>query len=163
MSMASAPAPVPAQSNAKPAKEPRISKRLREAVLLLTTPECKTQKAAAEKLGMSPTYLSEALKKPEVRVFMERTARETVAVAQLRATARMVELMDASSEHVSADMARHVAAIAGIKPAHDAQVSVNIDIKAGYVIDLSEGHSQASGTQLTRAKPIIIENDDTST
>jgi hypothetical protein len=161
--MASAPAPLPDQSNAKPAKEPRISKRLREAVLLLTPPECKTQKAAAEKLGMSPTYLSEALKKPEVRVFMERTARETVAVAQLRATARMVELMDASSEHVSADMARHVAAIAGIKPAHDAQVSVNIDIKAGYVIDISESGSQASGTQLTRAKPIIIENDDIST
>ncbi len=134
---ASAPASIDNNSD-KPERKTRISKRLQEAIRLLTTPECKTQKDAAAKLGMSPTYLCEALKKPEVRVFMERAARETIALGMLKASQRTVDLIHASSEHVSLDAAKHVLGIAGIKPAHDAQVSVNIDIKAGYVIDLSD-------------------------
>lgn len=120
------------------AKPKRISKRLQEAIRLLSEPECKTQKAAANKLGMSPTYLCEALKKPEVQVFIARAARQTIASGLLRAANRVMELVDAGSEHVSADMSKHVLAIGGIKPTADAQVSVNIDIKAGYVIDLTD-------------------------
>jgi hypothetical protein len=136
--------------NTAPEPKPkRISKRLQEAIRLLTTPECKTQKAAAEKLGMSPTYLCEALKKPEVRVFIERSARETIALGQLRASARLIELIDAGSEHVSADVSKHIAAIAGIKPAADPQVSVNIDIKAGYVIDLTDEPKHGPETMRT--------------
>jgi len=70
-------------------------------------------------------------------VFIAQRARQNISLGIIRASARMVELIDAGSEHVSADMSKHVAAIGGIKPAQDAQVSVNIDIKAGYVIDLS--------------------------
>jgi hypothetical protein len=71
-------------------------------------------------------------------VFIARKMRETIAIGGLRASARLIELIDASSEHVSADVSKHTLAIAGIKPAQDAQVSVNIDIKAGYVIDLTD-------------------------
>jgi hypothetical protein len=71
-------------------------------------------------------------------VFIERCARETIAAGTMRASARLVELLDASSEHVSLDASKHMLAIAGIKPTADAQVSVNIDIKAGYVIDLTD-------------------------
>lgn len=56
----------------------------------------------------------------------------------MRATARVLELLDASSDHVSFEASKHVLAIAGIKPTADAQVSINIDIKAGYVIDLTD-------------------------
>jgi hypothetical protein len=125
------------KTDAKPVRERRISKRLAEVVRLLLTGECKTQKAAAERVGMSAVYLTEAFKKPHVRVFIERRTRETIANGTLRASARLVELIDAGSEHVSADVSKHLLAIAGIKPSADAQVSVNIDIKAGYVIDLS--------------------------
>jgi len=71
-------------------------------------------------------------------VFIERAARETIANGTMRASARLVELLDAGSEHVSLDASKHMLAIAGIKPAADAQVSVNIDIKVGYVIDLTD-------------------------
>lgn len=130
-------------------KARRISRRLQEAIRLLSEPECKTQKAAADKLGMSPTYLCEALKKPEVRVFIERAARETIANGTLRAANRVMDLVHAGSEHVSLDASKHVLAVAGIKPSAEAQVSVNIDIKAGYVIDLSDSPKPRNDARLT--------------
>jgi hypothetical protein len=59
-------------------------------------------------------------------------------------------LIDAGSEHVSADVSKHTLAIAGIKPAADAQVSVNIDIKAGYVIDLTDAAKPVTDARLTQ-------------
>ncbi|HZR88406.1 MAG TPA: hypothetical protein VFB02_16480 [Bradyrhizobium sp.] len=125
-------------TDAKPVREGRISKRLAEAIRLLLTGEVRTQKAAALRVGLTEGYFSEALRKPHVRVFLERRTRETLAAGTMRASARMIELLDAGSEHVAFDASRHLLGIAGIKPSADAQVSVNIDIKAGYVIDLSE-------------------------
>lgn len=87
---------------------------------------------------MNYTHLCEAMKYPHVRVFIERRARETIAAGVMRASARLNQLVDASSEHVSLDATKHVLGIAGIKPTQDAQVSVNIELKAGYVIDLSD-------------------------
>jgi hypothetical protein len=71
-------------------------------------------------------------------VFIARKMRQTIAIGALRASSRLVELIDGASEHVSLDASKHALAIEGIKPTHDAQVSVNIDIKAGYVIDLRD-------------------------
>jgi hypothetical protein len=124
--------------DAKPVRERRVSKRIAEVIRLLLTGECKTQKAAAERVGMNVTYLSEALQKPHVRVFIERRTRETIANGTLRASARLVELIDAGSEHVSADVSKHMLAIAGIKPTAEPTALLNINIKAGYVIDLSD-------------------------
>jgi hypothetical protein len=119
-------------------RERRVSKRIAEAVRLLLTGECKTQKAAAERVSMNEGYLSEALRKPHVRVFIERRTRETIANGTMRASARLVELIDAGSEHVSADVSKHMLAIAGIKPTAEPAALVNINIRAGYVIDLSD-------------------------
>jgi predicted DNA-binding protein (UPF0251 family) len=130
-------ATIPAQSDAVPVKERRISKRMQQALVLLAT-KGMTQRDAAKQVGMSEFHLSRELKKPQIRVFIERKVRETIALATLRAGNRIMELVDASSEHVSADVSKHVLAIAGIKPAHDAQVAVNIDVRAGFVIDISE-------------------------
>src|ERR1019366_5781852 len=106
-------ASVPAEIAPIPVKERRISKRLAEAIRLLTTPACKTQKQAAEQVGMNVTYLCEALKKPEVRVFIERTARENVAVSQLRASMKIGELLDCGSKATEMDATRLSLAIAG--------------------------------------------------
>jgi hypothetical protein len=125
-------------TDAKPVRERRVSKRIAEAVRLLLTGECRTQKAAAERVGMNETYLSEALRKPHVRVFIERRIRETIANGTMRASAKLVELIDAESEHVAADVSKHMLAIAGIKPAAGPSGAVNIEIKAGWVIDLSD-------------------------
>lgn len=121
-----------------PAKAPRISKRVSEAVRLLVTGECTTQRAAAERVGLTASHLCEVLKKPNVQVFVARECRQTIARGSMRATARLLELVDASSEHVSLDATKHALALNGIKPANDPQVSVSIELKAGYVIDLTD-------------------------
>jgi hypothetical protein len=126
------------QSGQITTKPARIAPRIRQVVDLLVTGECKTQKAASERVGLHPDYVCRELKKPQVRVFIERRARETIAAGTMRASARLVELLDAASEHVSLDASKHMLAIGGIKPSQEAQVSVNIDIKAGYVIDLTD-------------------------
>jgi hypothetical protein len=152
MSAANALQAVPAPNEVNPVKIKRVPKRIAEVVHLLVTGECKTIKAAAERTGMHPNYLSGALKKPEIRMFADRAARESIAAGTMRASARLIELLDAGSEHVSLDASKHMLAIAGIKPSADPQVSVNIDIKAGYVIDLSDAPKQPVG-------PILNGND----
>ncbi len=126
------------QIDAKPARQPRIPPKISQIVDWLVSGTCKNQQAACERANLDPSYVSRELRKVHVRVFMERRARETIANGTMRASARVLELLDASSDHVSFEASKHVLAIAGIKPTADAQVSVNIDIKAGYVIDLTD-------------------------
>src|SRR5882757_9752984 len=125
-------------TDAKPVRERRISKRIAEVVRLLLTGECKTQKAAAERVGMNETYLSEALRKLNVRVFIERRTRETIADGTLRASARLVELLDATSQHVSLDASKDMLALNGHQPSAGPGTQVNINFRAGYVIHLSD-------------------------
>jgi lambda repressor-like predicted transcriptional regulator len=126
-----------ATTEAKAVKEPRISKRMRKALLLLAK-KGMTQRDAAKQVGMSESHLSNYLRKPQVQMFIARAIRETVAVGAIRASARIVELIDAGSEHVSADVSKHTLAIVGVKPSSDPAAQVNINIQAGYVIDLSD-------------------------
>lgn len=123
----------------KPVRKRRIPKRIAEVVRLLVTGQCKTQRAAAERCGMSETYISEALRKPEILAFIEQETRVALSRSQAPAAATLIRLAtDAASEHVQKDAAIHLLAMNGHKPKADAQVSVNIDIKAGYVIDLTD-------------------------
>lgn len=55
-----------------------------------------------------------------------------------RAAARLNQLVDSTSQRVALEATKFSLGVAGIKPAADAQVNVNIDLRAGYVIDLSE-------------------------
>jgi hypothetical protein len=140
-------------TDAKPPRERRVSPRIAEVVRLLLTGECKTQRAAAKRVGMNASHVSEQLKKPHVQGFIARKTRETLANGTLRASARLLELIDADSEHVAFDASKHVLGIAGIKPADHAQVSVNVDVKAGFIIDLSEPPKQVRTIDATAAAP----------
>jgi hypothetical protein len=122
----------------KPVKHRKPTKKLRHAIDLIMTGECSTYKAAAERSNMSREWLSRSLREVHVQAYIERQTRASLAVAQAPAAARLISLLDAQSEHVQKDVAIHLLGIAGHKPANTAAVSVNIDIKAGYVIDLSE-------------------------
>lgn len=122
----------------KPARTPRVSLKIRQVVELLVTGTCKTQKAAAERIGLHPDYVCRELKKPQVRVLIDRRVRETIANGTMRASARLLELVDAGSEHVSLDATKHVLALEGIKPTAEPTTNVNINIRAGYIIDLSD-------------------------
>jgi hypothetical protein len=70
-------------------------------------------------------------------VFIARRRSENIAVGSLRASRRFVQLIDAQSEHVSAQVSERILKSEGVLRSDSTQVSVNIDIKAGYVIDLS--------------------------
>jgi len=133
-------ASIPEQTDAVfRSKEARISKRMRKVLSLLAT-RGMTQRDAAKQAGMSETYLSTALKKPGITgVYRAARCVKTIAIGGLRASARLVELIDAGSEHVSADGPRntHSPLPASNRPL-TRKWSVNIDIKAGYVIDLTD-------------------------
>lgn len=136
----------------KSAKKERIPKRVRQAISMLVSGRAITQKAAAEAVGMHEATLCRQLKRSTVRVFYEREARDSIARGVMRASARLMDLVDGESEHVSFDAAKHVLGIAGIKPSNDSQVSVSVDIRAGYVIDLSRG---LRGERVSQAVEII--------
>lgn len=102
------------------------------------------QREAAKLAGISEFHLSRELKKPQIQAFIAQKARENIQAGVLRASARVVELVDASSEHVSLDASKHLLAIEGIRPPSDAtQVSVNVGVSVGYVLDLSESGERA--------------------
>lgn len=126
----------------KPSRK-RISKRMQQALSYLATKGV-TQRDAAKLAGLSEYHLSRELKKPQIQAFIARKARETIAVGVLRASNRVLELIDAGSEHVSLDASKHVLAIEGIKPPEQGQVSVNVGVSVGYVIDLSGGQAPAA-------------------
>ena len=130
-------APVPPQIEPKEAKPRKISAKVRHAIELLLTGECKTQKAAAEKAKLTRERLCKALKEVHVATYLEQQTRVALSRSQAPAAATLIRLAtDAASEHVQKDAAIHLLAMAGHKPATSPQVSVNVEIKAGYVIKL---------------------------
>lgn len=144
MSDVAAVQPQSRRSLSQQARRERIPPRIVKAVRLLSTGECKTQKAAAIQAGLNETYLSEALRKPKIQAFIEREARQTIARGLMRASARSVELLDADSEHVAADMTKWHLAVAGIKPADGPTIVNNINVMTGYVIDLAGGGNETA-------------------
>jgi hypothetical protein len=112
---------------------------VRQAIRLLLSGECKTIKAAAVRVKIDYSHLSEQLRKPAARVFMEQRTRETIVSAQMPAASTLVRLLNARSEHVQADVAKYALAIAGIAPPQGSQVTVNVDVSPGFVINLGEG------------------------
>lgn len=125
--------------------EPRISKRMRKVLTDLATKGI-TQREAANRAGMNESHLSRELRKPQIQAFIARKCRETIQVGTLRASNRILELVDASSEHVSLDASKHILAIEGIRPPDQGQVNVNVGVSVGYVIDLSGNTPHPSAT-----------------
>lgn len=134
----------------KAVKPLRISPKLRHAIELIETGECETQKAAAARAGISQEWLCKALGKSSIQAFIAERTRRTISTAGLAAAGgRLVQLIRASSEHVSLDASKHVLAIAGITPPDTRGPSVNINITPGYVIDLGGSSPVTIG-----AKPV---------
>lgn len=143
----------PEASSKVPDRAPRvrIPKRISQAIDLIASGDVKYQKDAAERVGLTAEHLSRMLAKPHVRGVLHARATENLARGTLRASARMLELVDATSEHVSLDAATKVLAIAGIRPPDDGRgTTVNVGVSVGYVLDLRPGEqapSHAAGAQ----------------
>jgi hypothetical protein len=123
--------------------QPKMRKpppKVRAAIEALVTGQAKTIKAAAEKVGLTRERLSRAFSEPHIAEALRTRAAREVALSSGRAAARLNQLIDSTSQRVALEATKFSLGVAGIKPVADANVSVNvgIELKAGYVIDLSE-------------------------
>jgi hypothetical protein len=119
-------------------KQLRITKRVKRAVELLATGECKLIKEAAARVGLHHDSLSRALSKPHVIEHMRMRALRTIQMAAGRAAEVKAELLDCGDSMARDRASTFVLGTAGIGPTTAPALSVNIEIKAGYVIDLSD-------------------------
>jgi hypothetical protein len=116
----------------------RISKKVRNAIDALVSGDCKQIKEAAEKVGLARESLSRALSTPHVAEHLRQKVMRHLAMAAARAGATKVELLDSASDLVRDRASAFVLGLAGIQPASTPTVSLNLEIRAGYVIDLSD-------------------------
>jgi hypothetical protein len=112
--------------------------KVRAAIEALVTGQVKSITAAAAKVGLARESLSRAFAQPHNRQALVSRAEREVALSSGRAAARLRELIDSASAKVSMDATKFSLQCAGIGVAPGASVNVNIELKAGYVIDLSE-------------------------
>lgn len=163
--LASTPMPAPARDEpamrpatpSKKVKVRRIPRKIVEVTEILLRGDANNLTQASKIAGVSREYISRTLSaRADCVEYMRTRAARALGVAVPVAAARMAQLLHAESEHVSYRASEHVLAVAGIKPAADnVSVNIGIELKAGYVIDLSEPGQSAkivSGT-LIDAKP----------
>jgi hypothetical protein len=119
-------------------KTRRIPEKTRRAIELLATGKCKTQTEAAVAVGTTRETLCRNLAKPHILEFMRQRAMRTIAMAAGRAAEVKAELLDCADNMVRDRSSTFVLGVAGIAPATTPGLAVNIEIKAGYVIDLTD-------------------------
>jgi hypothetical protein len=136
----SLPAPVALKAGPpdKAAKQLRITDKVRKACELLASGKAKTQTEAAEQVGMARESLGRALAKPHFVEHMHQRAVRTIQMAAARASEVKVELMDCGDSIARDRASSFVLGTAGIGPAAGPSLNLNIEIKAGYVIDLTD-------------------------
>lgn len=86
---------------------------------------------------MSEFQLSRRLREPQIQAFIARKRSENISVASIRASAKALKLIDSDSDHVAAKMTLALMSHTGDIKGDSSQVSVNVGVSVGYVIDLS--------------------------
>jgi transposase-like protein len=123
---------------AEPLPTRRISKKVRAAIDAMVSGDCKTIKEAAEKVGLARESLSRALSKPHVAEHLRQKVLRHLAIAAARAGATKVELLDSANEMVRDRASTFVLGLADIAPATAPSLNVNLEMRAGFVIDIAE-------------------------
>jgi hypothetical protein len=137
--------------------QPKMRKpppKVKAAIEALVTGQVRTIVAAAQKVGLTRERLSRAFSEPHIAEALRTRAAREVELSSGRAAARLTQLIDSTSQKVALEATKFSLGVAGIRPAADAQVSLNIELKAGYVIDLSEPGEPAAKIVGGEAKPI---------
>jgi hypothetical protein len=116
----------------------RISKKVRTAIAYMVNGECKQISEAAAKAGLARETLSRALSQPHVADHMRQRVVRHLAIQAARAGAVKGELLDCSNEMVRDRASTFVLGLAGIQPDSSPSLAINIEVKAGYVIDLTD-------------------------
>jgi len=141
---------------AEPIVQRRISKKVRSGIEALVSGQCKTINDAAEKSGLSREHFTRELSKPHVAAYMHEKVVKQLAIAAARAGAVKGELLDSDNEMVRDRASSFVLGLAGMQPATTPGVAINVEIKAGYVIDLTDDPRQPGANGGMRiVSPII--------
>jgi hypothetical protein len=105
----------------------------RAAIELLVTGRCRTITAAGKKVQLTRERLSRALGEVHNAEALRQRALREVAMSAERASARLNQLIDSTSQRVALEATKFSLGVAGIKPPSDS-LSVNTGISAGWVI-----------------------------
>src|SRR6476660_711162 len=104
-------------------RKPRMSLGIKRALDLMA--KGSLQVDAAARVQISPEHLSRMLGRADVRELLDQRTRDMLLKGKLRAAARSLELLKASSEHVAADMTKWHLGVHGIKPSETPTTIVN--------------------------------------
>ena len=148
----------------------RITDKVRRGIAALVSGECKNPTDAARKVGLAPESMLRALAKPHVIQHLQTQTRRRLDILAARAGAVKGELLDSDNEMVRDRSSSFVLGLAGIQPATTPGVALNIEIKAGYVIDLTD-HDPRPGadggmrivSSTVRPEPVTIDHDSSAT
>jgi hypothetical protein len=138
----------------------RISKRVTAAIDAMVTGECKTIRDAAEKVGLARESLSRALSTPHVAEHLRQKVLRYLAISASRAGAVKVDLLDSDNAIARDRASTFILGLAGIQPAAGPALNVNIEVKAGYVIDISEDDRRPMRIVSSTAVPTIDHEPD---
>ncbi|WBL82297.1 hypothetical protein I3J27_18365 [Bradyrhizobium xenonodulans] len=130
--------PVPTASTEKPERPKPISKKVRTGIDLMVSGDAKDITAAAKRVGLSREHLSRELRKPHIAQVMRDKTLANLSINAMKAGATKVRLLDSENGMVADRASTFVLGVAGIAPTPQPSVSVNVNIRAGYVIDLTE-------------------------
>lgn len=124
------------------APKKRISAKVRRAVDMIADKQAKGGRMmiqdAAKTVGLSREHLGRELRKPHVVNFMLERIKHILAMAIPHAAQTKIDLLDCANEVARDKASTWLLDRAGLGPAHGPAVAVNIEMKAGWVIDLSE-------------------------
>jgi hypothetical protein len=116
----------------------RISAKVRRAIDAMVSGKCKRICDAAEHVGLARESLSRALSTPHVAEHLRQKVLRALAIQAARAGYVKGELLDSENEMVRDRASTFILGLADIAPASAPALSVNLEIRAGYVIDLSD-------------------------
>ena len=141
--------------SAEPVKPLRITEKVRRAVHLLVSGDCKKITEAAEKVGLARESLGRALDKPHVAEFLRQKVLRHLATQAARAGAVKSELLDSDNEMVRDRASTFVLGLADVAPASAPALNVNLEVRAGWVIDLTDDPRSPMRIVSPTAAPVI--------
>src|SRR5258707_12001147 len=109
---------------AEPIPAKRISKRVRRAIDLMVSGDCKQIKEAAEKVGLARESLSRALSTPHVAEHLRQKVLRHLAIAAARAGYVKGELLDSDNAIARDRASSFILGLAGIQPAANPSLNV---------------------------------------
>jgi hypothetical protein len=134
----------------------QISVKLAKTLALLMSGQCRTQQEACDAAGMSKRNLHLALKRENVRAYMQSEIMATLGLSAMRASTKMRELLDSSNAVAAFRSSAYLLNVgAGILPRTEPMVTVNIGSPTGYLIDLRGRDEDRSGPLTERDQAAV--------